>query len=67
MRARANAVDRPSTRFNPNEVVSKVIQLLLNSRLSCSADGHHTNYSRDPDRDSENCQDTPHLVSEQCH
>jgi hypothetical protein len=41
MRACADAVDRPTARFNPDEVVAKIVQLLLDSRLSGFADGRH--------------------------
>jgi len=67
MRACADAVDRPTARFNPDEVVAKIVQLLLDSRLSGFADGHDTNDGRNPDSDPQNCQDAAHLVSEQRH
>jgi hypothetical protein len=34
MRARARSIDGPAPSFDPNEVVSEVVQLLLDSRLS---------------------------------
>lgn len=65
MRTGADTADSPAARLNPNKVVSKIVQVLLNACLSCSTDGHNTDHGRDPDRDSENSQDASHLVSEQ--
>ena len=67
MRAGADAVDRPAASFNPDEVVTKVVQLLLDSRLSRFADCHDTDHSRNPDGDPQNSQEASHLVSEQRH
>jgi hypothetical protein len=65
MRARAHSVDRPAPSFDPDEVVSKVVQLLLDSRLSRVPDCYDTDDRRNPDGDSQNRQDASHLVSEQ--
>ena len=67
MRAGADAVDRAAASFNPDEVVSKVVQLLLDSRLSGFADGHDTDHGRNPDGDPQDRQDAPHFISEQRH
>ena len=67
MRACANPVDRPAAGLNPNEVVTEIVQVLLDSRLSRFTDGHNTDHSRNPDGDPENRQDASHLVSEQRH
>jgi len=67
MRARAHAVDRAAASLNPDEVVSKIIQLLLDSRLSGFANGHDTDYCCNPDGYPQNRQDASHLVSEQRH
>ena len=67
MRARAHTVDRAAASLNPDEVVSKIIQLLLDSRLSGFANGHHADHCRNPDGYPQNRQDASHLVSEQCH
>ncbi len=67
MRAGADAVDRPAASFNPDEVVSQVVQLLLHARLSRFADSHDTDHSRNPDGDPQNSQNASHLVSEQRH
>ena len=65
MRARAHSVHRSASSFDPNEVVSEVVQLLLDSRLSRVANCHDTDDRRNPDGDSQNRQDASHLVSEQ--
>jgi hypothetical protein len=67
MRARAHAVDRAATSLNPDEVVAKIIQLLLDSRLSRFANGHDADHCRNPDGYPQNRQDASHLVSEQRH
>ncbi len=54
MGARADAVDCPATRLNPDKVLAEVVQVLLNSCLSRFADGHDTDHSGNPDHDSEN-------------
>jgi hypothetical protein len=61
----ADAVDGPATSFNPDEVVSQVVELLLNSRLTSLADSYDTDDSRNPDGDPQNRQDASHLISEQ--
>ena len=65
MRARAHSVDRPAPSFDPDEVVSEVVQLLLDSRLSRVPDCHDTDDRRNSDGNSQNRQDASHLVSEQ--
>jgi hypothetical protein len=52
VRARAYSVDRAATGFNPDEVVSEIVELLLDAGLPRFADRHYTDYRRDPDRDS---------------
>jgi hypothetical protein len=67
MRARADSIDRTAPSLNPDEVVSKVVQLLLDSRLTRFADSDDTDHSGYPDSDPQNSQDASHLVSEQRH
>src|ERR1700730_2994155 len=67
MRACPDAVDRPAASFNPDEVFSQVVQLLLVSLLSRVADGHDTDDSCNPDGDPQHSQDASHLVSELRH
>jgi hypothetical protein len=65
MRARAHSVHRATASFNPDEVVAKVVQLLLNSRLAGFAYSYDTDDRSNPDRDPQNRQDASHLVPEQ--
>jgi hypothetical protein len=67
MRPSADTVDRTAASFNPDEVVSKIVQLLLDSCLTCVADGHDTDHGGNPDGDSQNRQNVSHLVSERRH
>jgi hypothetical protein len=62
-----DSIDRTATGFNPYEVVSQIVQLLLDPRLSGFADGHNTDYRRDPDGDPKNREKATHLISEQGH
>src|SRR5271169_5935406 len=67
MRSSADAVDRPPPSFNPDEIVSQVVQLLLHPRLSGLADGHDADHRRNPDGDPQHRQHASHLVSKQRH
>jgi hypothetical protein len=50
VRSSLDAVDGTPTGFDPDEVVSKIVKLLLDSSLSGVADGHDTDDCRDADR-----------------
>ena len=52
---------------NPDEVVSEVVEVLLDSGLPGIADGHYTDDSGNPNGDAQDCQDASHLVPEQGH
>ena len=67
MRSGADAIDRPASGFNPDEIVSKVVEVLLDSGLPGIADCDDTDHGSNPDGDSQNRQDASHLVSEQRH
>ena len=67
MRACAHPIDRPAASFNPDEVISKIVQLLLDPRLSGFADGHNADDRRDPNSDPQDRENASHLVPEQCH
>jgi hypothetical protein len=67
MRARADAVHRSASGFNPDEVVSEVVEVLLDSGLPGIADGHYTDDSGNPNGYAQDCQDASHLVPEQGH
>jgi hypothetical protein len=64
MGASAYAVDRATSSFNPDEVVAKAVELLLNAGLSSFADGYYTDHRRYSDGDSKNGKDAPHFISE---
>jgi hypothetical protein len=65
VRARAHAVHRAASGFNPYKVIAQIIQLLLDARLSRFADSHNANHRCDPDGYPQDRQDAAHLVSEE--
>jgi hypothetical protein len=65
--AGADAIDRAASGFNPDEVVSQVVEVLLDSGLPGIADGHNTDDSGNPNGDTQNRQDASHLVAQQGH
>src|SRR6516164_9553003 len=67
MRARTHSVNRTAPGFDPDKVISQIVELLFDARLSRSADSDHTDYRRNPDRDSQDRQNASHLVSEERH
>src|SRR6516162_2226385 len=67
MRARTHSVNRTAPGFDPDKVISQIVELLFDARLSRAADSDHTDYRRNPDRDSQDRQNASHLVSEERH
>ena len=65
MRSGADAVDRAPARFDPDEVVTEIVELLLDAGLSRFANGYDANHRGDPDGDAEDGEDASHLVAEQ--
>jgi hypothetical protein len=65
VRARAHAIYGAASRFNPDKIVPKVVQLLLDAGLSRIAYGHNADDSRNADRDSQDSQNAAHFISEQ--
>ncbi len=63
MRARINAVDRSAARFDPNEIIPEVIELLLHSLLASVSDRDDTNNGGDPDGDTEHREQAANLVA----
>src|SRR5262249_48203806 len=51
--ARTHAVYRTATCFDPDKIVTQVVQLLLDARLACFSDCDDTNHRGDPNRDAE--------------
>ena len=49
MSAGANPVDGASARFDPDEVVAEVVQMLFDAGLPSLADGNDANYGCDAD------------------
>jgi hypothetical protein len=64
MGAGSHAVDRATTRFNPDEVVSKIVELLLDAGLSRFADGYYADDRGYSDGDPKDSQNASHLVPE---
>ena len=65
VRARANAVDGATSRFNPYKIVAEIIKLMLDPRLTGLADGHHANHRGDPDGDTQDREHASQLVAQQ--
>jgi hypothetical protein len=66
-RAGAHSADGPTARFDPDEIVAEIVELLLDAHLAGLADGDDADHCRDPDRDPEDRQKAPHFVPEQRH
>ena len=64
MGAGAYTVDCATARFNPDEVVSKIVELLLDARLSRLADGYYTDDLSYSDGDPKDGKNASHLVPE---
>src|ERR1700682_2272293 len=47
----AHPVDRAASGFNPDEIVSEIVELLFDTGLSRFADGYDADYRRNPDGD----------------
>jgi hypothetical protein len=62
-----NTIHRASASLNPDKIVTKAVQLLLNSGLPGFADCHNTDNRRNPNGYSQDRQDAAHLVPEQRH
>jgi hypothetical protein len=63
--AGADAIDRAASGFNPDEVVSQVVEVLLDSGLPGITDGHNTDDGGNSNSDTQNRQDASHLVPQQ--
>jgi hypothetical protein len=64
MSAGAHAVDCATASFNPNEVVSKIVELLLDASLSRFADGYYADDRGYSDGDPQDGKNASHLVPE---
>jgi hypothetical protein len=64
MRPGTDAVHSPATGFNPDKIVSEIVQLLFYPYLARFANGDDTDYRRNPNSDSQNREEAAHLVSE---
>jgi hypothetical protein len=62
MGAGAYTVDSPTACFNPDEVVSKIVELLLDAGLSCLADGYYTDDRSYSDGNPKDGKNASHLV-----
>src|SRR6266849_1834159 len=67
VRARAHAVDRTASGFNPDEIIPEIVELLLYTRLPRFADCDDADHRGNPDGDPQDRQNASHLVSEQRH
>jgi len=63
----AHSVHGTAACLNPNEVVSQIVQLLLDARLARFTDGHNANHCGNADGDAKHSQQAAHLVSRQRH
>jgi hypothetical protein len=64
MGASAHAVDCATPSFNPDEVVPKIVELLLDAGLSRFTDGDYADDRRYPNGDPKNGKHASHLVPE---
>src|SRR5882724_1676281 len=60
---RPNAIDCAASSLNPDKIIPKIVQLLLDSGLSRFSDSDDTNDRRDSDSYSQDRQDAAHLSS----
>ena len=65
LRPGANAIDRAAAALDPDQIVAKIAELLLDLPLRCFADGDDTDSRADADADAKHGEQTPRCVAKQ--
>jgi hypothetical protein len=63
--AGAPAIDGAAARFDPNEIVAEIVELLFDASLAGFADGHDANHRSDANGDAEDGQHAAQFVAQQ--